>query len=515
MGMCRYSEKDFFKGWERVLRRYSNRWNIYGIDLRNEGHGDASWGSNDVGTDYALFYERSIKYINARVPSYKGLFFAQGVEKNVEVEYPSGYPAWYGGNLDGVKEYPLDLGMAALNTRIAYTPHGYGPPVYEQNYFADEEFPDNLPKIWGTQFAFIEEDIGNAVVFGQWGGPLEDELDITTQTSFANWMKYNCMEDNYWWALNVNEDMGGIMLEGWEDFNQPAIDLLDIVQPYPTFMEMKNDQVCVKFGRAALPRCETNTKTINSRILGKGADTKIPIAVYDLPMGLASEGLYKGIPMVDNSIKATTTPKATTKPKATQTPKATPKATQTPKATTKPKATQTPKANSVPKPANNKNVRGASGAGNKNMKNPNMYTSPQPNYVVGKPKAETDTSNDPLQKYAVQCYGCGGKLSILNTDEWYMPVLNEPQRYIRMDFEVYNSSPRKVCDVQVYITEFEDLLLDPNARFYEAELGAQYDTLGMPKELNALDPGQDFDAGFVLPFDEGFPTIELIAMNLC
>lgn len=40
--------------------------------------------------------------------------------------------AWCGANLRGVKDYPVDLG--SFNSQIVYSPHDYGPSVYNQTW---------------------------------------------------------------------------------------------------------------------------------------------------------------------------------------------------------------------------------------------------------------------------------------------------------------------------------------------------------------------------------------------
>ena len=54
------------------------------------------------------------------------------------VDRPSPWhPAWWGGNLRGVKDYPIDLGEH--QDKLVYSPHDYGPSVYAQTWF-DKDF---------------------------------------------------------------------------------------------------------------------------------------------------------------------------------------------------------------------------------------------------------------------------------------------------------------------------------------------------------------------------------------
>ena len=83
------------------------------------------------------------------------LFFIEGVEQYPKTEkgytYDTAdiwqasadvspwYGAWWGGNLRGVKDYPIDFGSKSRNSQIVYSPHDYGPSVYNQTWF-DKDF---------------------------------------------------------------------------------------------------------------------------------------------------------------------------------------------------------------------------------------------------------------------------------------------------------------------------------------------------------------------------------------
>ena len=54
------------------------------------------------------------------------------VSKDDDNDY---YNTWWGANLMGVKDYPVDFGSAERNKQIVYSPHDYGPRVYEQPWF--------------------------------------------------------------------------------------------------------------------------------------------------------------------------------------------------------------------------------------------------------------------------------------------------------------------------------------------------------------------------------------------
>ena len=84
--------------------------------------------------------QRLINYINKEVPEYRGLFFVEGVEDNINTDP---YPHWWGGNLRDAKDYPIKTGDASLDQRVVFSPHIYGQEVYPHPYVR-KPFDDNL-----------------------------------------------------------------------------------------------------------------------------------------------------------------------------------------------------------------------------------------------------------------------------------------------------------------------------------------------------------------------------------
>ena len=79
---------------------------------------------------------------------------------------------WWGGDLGGVRKYPIDLQNEDFNKRVVYAPHIYGPSVYMMDYFKDPDFPMNLPTVFEDQWGFAQDQTGRAVVLGEWGGSI-------------------------------------------------------------------------------------------------------------------------------------------------------------------------------------------------------------------------------------------------------------------------------------------------------------------------------------------------------
>ncbi|CAM9409563.1 unnamed protein product [Phaeothamnion confervicola] len=200
----KYSEADFIKGWNAVLRRFKSKPALMAIDLFNEPHGAASWGLGRKKTDWGLAATRIINAVHKAHPDYSGLFFVEGIWHNAPSVYtkPNQFDHWWGGNLDGLYDHPIKL-SGALVKKLVYAPHVYGPDVYEfQGFFLSSKFPENMPAIWDVQLGFIERvTYGRAAVIGEWGGSYTGQ-DEVLQNWLSGYLVNHCMSDNFFWAVN-------------------------------------------------------------------------------------------------------------------------------------------------------------------------------------------------------------------------------------------------------------------------------------------------------------------------
>eukprot|EP00624_Nannochloropsis_granulata_P005410 evm.model.NODE_3836_length_13751_cov_70.976944.5 len=200
----KYTMKDVKQAWDNLLTAFGDRWNLFAIDLKNEPHGKATWGSGNASTDWNTAAEELATYLYAKHPQYKGLVFIEGTQlataKHHKLDTNN---KWWGGDLEGVKEFPIDLGSDALNKKVVYSPHVYGPDAFVQPYFGAKNFPKNMPEIWKNQWAFVEEQTDRAVVVGEWGGHYEKQ-DKVWQDAFAEFIMEECLEDTFYWCLNPN-----------------------------------------------------------------------------------------------------------------------------------------------------------------------------------------------------------------------------------------------------------------------------------------------------------------------
>jgi len=135
----------------------------------------------------------------------------------VFVEGTAGSPpcadaCFYGENLQGVKTAPVKL---KVSNRVVYSPHTYGPNVFNQPYFSDASFPKNMPKIWDDHFGFIRGRNQEATVVGEWGGSLAGKNGVW-MNAFVDYLIARDITDNFFWCVNPNSgDTGGLLENDW------------------------------------------------------------------------------------------------------------------------------------------------------------------------------------------------------------------------------------------------------------------------------------------------------------
>ncbi|KAM3113884.1 cellulase family glycosylhydrolase [Phormidesmis sp. 146-33] len=233
-----FTEADWIGTWTMLAERYKNQPNVIGADLKNEPHGRASWGTNNKATDWRLAAERSG---NAILKINKNwLIIVEGVENNVPGQRLKRH--WMGGNLEGVRRFPVRL---AVRNKLVYSPHEYGPGVFDQPWFSERSFPKNLSDRWEKGFFFIARQKIAPVLVGEFGGR---KVDATSkegiwQRQFVNFLQRNNLSFAYWsWNPN-SQDTGGILLDDWQAIDQPKQQLLNQLLPAPTMRSFSTTPV--------------------------------------------------------------------------------------------------------------------------------------------------------------------------------------------------------------------------------------------------------------------------------
>ncbi|MGL1936308.1 MAG: glycoside hydrolase family 5 protein [Fibrobacterales bacterium] len=221
-----FSEQQWIDDWKYIADVFKDNDAVIAMDLNNEPHDRATWGSGDPKLDWAMAAEKcgnAILEVNPNV-----LIMVEGVEGWDGMDTPEGEGYWWGGSLVGVKDRPIVL---TNPEKLVYSPHEYGPTVFEQEWFKTDDFPSNMPGIWDTQFGFIAKEGEGHLFIGELGIKGKGGDDEIWFDAFLKYMEES-KESYSWtfWAWNPNSgDTGGILEYDWETVVQWKVDYL---KPY-------------------------------------------------------------------------------------------------------------------------------------------------------------------------------------------------------------------------------------------------------------------------------------------
>ena len=228
-------EEKWISDWVFLVKRYKDNPAVVAVDLNNEPHGNtttgmkppATWGYDEAGygkTDWRKAAIACGKAILAANPDL--IIIVEGVENYRGDNY------WWGGNLRGVADYPIENSDIPGN-RLWYSAHEYGPEVYNQPWFSAGDFPANLPAIWDSKFWFVQKQGVRPVFIGEFG--IKEASAADPDSVPHKWLK-SFMEhvgkSASWtfWSLNPNSgDTEGILKDDWVSVNQAKFNL---IKPY-------------------------------------------------------------------------------------------------------------------------------------------------------------------------------------------------------------------------------------------------------------------------------------------
>lgn len=201
-------ESQWIEDWVFLANRYKNFDAVIGMDLNNEPHGNygqgATWGDSSPATDWNKAAERCGNAILSANPNV--LIFVEGIELY------DGDTYWWGGNLKGVADYPVQLNYP---NKLVYSPHEYGPTVYNQPWFSASDFPANMPAIWEEHFNFIHSQGISPLLVGEFGIRDPEGVDEIWFDTFMAYMGQRGYSWTYWcWNPNSG-DTGGLLDDQW------------------------------------------------------------------------------------------------------------------------------------------------------------------------------------------------------------------------------------------------------------------------------------------------------------
>ena len=226
--------EDFIEALVWIADRYKNNDTIIAYDLKNEPHGKASeeqhaiWNNSNNDNNWKKVAEEAgnaILDVNPNV-----LIVIEGIQiypiDPVSNDFTSTddddyYNTWWGGNLMAVKDYPIDFGSEERNKQIVYSPHDYGPLVYEQPWFEGGFTFDSLYNdAWYDYWLYIEEENIAPILIGEWGG----FMDGGPNEEWMTYLRQLIAEKNIhftFWCYNANSgDTGGLVLDDFTTWDE-------------------------------------------------------------------------------------------------------------------------------------------------------------------------------------------------------------------------------------------------------------------------------------------------------
>jgi endoglucanase len=213
------SEAQWIHDWVMLAQHYRGNPTVIGADLHNEPHGSATWGDGNVATDWRLAAERGGNAVLAANPDW--LILVEGVEHFQNDYY------WWGGNLEGAKQFPVRLSRP---TQLVYSAHDYGPGVYVQSWLQAPQFPGDLPGVWQQHWAYLQQNGTAPVLMGEFGGAMDNSPEGVWQKSLVNFLRQQHISYTYWCWNPDSGDTGGILKYDWKTVDQAKLDILQSYQ---------------------------------------------------------------------------------------------------------------------------------------------------------------------------------------------------------------------------------------------------------------------------------------------
>jgi endoglucanase len=215
-----YSQQEWIDTWKMLARTFANQPNVIGADLKNEPHGDATWGGGGP-TDWHAAAQRAGDAIQSIAPHW--LIVVEGIGGSTPGQKVDAH--WWGGNLEGVRYAPVRLSRPG---QLVYSAHEYGPSVYQQPWFSAPNMASILRQRWEDEFGFIAKQGIAPVLIGEFGGPQVglDSVEGRWQRQFLNYISSSYLSWTYWSLNPDSSGTGGILNNDWSTVDQSKLTLL-------------------------------------------------------------------------------------------------------------------------------------------------------------------------------------------------------------------------------------------------------------------------------------------------
>lgn len=251
-----YSTDDWLEALNWFADYYKDDDTIIAIDLKNEPHGKrdegkfAKWDGSTDENNWRYAAERGADAVLSANPNL--LVMVEGIEVYPKFEQgydwnsPSTdyahygddskqpyYGAWWGGNFRGAREFPVNLGEH--QSQLVYSPHDYGPLVWEQTWFKKDFTRQTLlDDYWYDTWAYLVEEDISPLLMGEWGGFIGDKDPTGENTKWMTILRDYMIDKRIhhtFWCFNENSgDTGGLIASdtNWTEWDEEKYAL---VQP--------------------------------------------------------------------------------------------------------------------------------------------------------------------------------------------------------------------------------------------------------------------------------------------
>lgn len=230
------TEQDFGDAWAWVAARYRHDDTVIGYDLKNEPHGQpsetphAKWDGSTDATNWRHEAEKVAARIQVVNPD--ALILVEGVEATPKAGKTNASTSnadydfnWWGGNLRAAAQFPVRLGVA---NKLVYSPHDYGPLVYEQPWFQGAFSASSLrTDVWQPHWLYLHDNPTAPLLIGEWGGRLgQDPRQDAWMTALRDLIVSDHLAHTFW-CINPNSgDTGGLLLDDWKSWDEAKYALL-------------------------------------------------------------------------------------------------------------------------------------------------------------------------------------------------------------------------------------------------------------------------------------------------
>lgn len=234
-----FTADSYLEAVEWMAERWGSDDTVIAYDLKNEPHGAgnetdrAIWNDSNNPSNWKAMAEKAGNIILDINPH--ALIVIEGIQiyptdistnNFISMNADDYYNSWWGGNLRGVKDYPIDFGSEARNRQVVYSPHDYGPAVYQQPWFHNGfDYSSLKEEYWYDTWLYIDDRELAPLLIGEWGGFMSG--DNLTWMTYLRELIAEYRLNHTFWCFNANSgDTGGLVLDDFTTWDAEKYDFV-------------------------------------------------------------------------------------------------------------------------------------------------------------------------------------------------------------------------------------------------------------------------------------------------